>query len=168
MGKIEGLKINESYCDLENGHKAKIAVFIYSGGFDPKPFFKKAIRQYVGDIKNYYLLIDSHMDCPWVRVVVSNIDKFTFTYFDQTNFPNLKISENEYSLDNGEKAKFTIFFHGGTTSLFDSAITKYVGKKGYHEFITEDLWYYRFILSNINDMKQVDFDPDVHNIDIFE
>jgi len=81
MKKIKGLKINESTYNLENGKKGKVAVFIYAGSHDPRPIIDSAIRIYV-DGNNYYEFIDSQLNCPWMKVVFSNLndikqEKFT-------------------------------------------------------------------------------------------
>jgi hypothetical protein len=68
---IKGLRINEAEYDLENGNKGKVAVFLY-GGEDPKPILDYAVRIYV-DGNQHYELIDAQLNCPCVRVVLSNI-----------------------------------------------------------------------------------------------
>lgn len=83
MAKIEGLKINEAETELENGKKGKIAVFLYAGEEDPSPILEYAVKQYVGDYKNYIELIDAQMDCPWVRVVVSDVNDMKPVSFDK-------------------------------------------------------------------------------------
>lgn len=74
MSKIKGLKINEAETYLENGKKGKIAVFLYAGEEDPSAILDYAVKQYVGNYQNYMELIDAQMDCPWVRIVVSDIN----------------------------------------------------------------------------------------------
>lgn len=74
MSRIKGLRINEAETYLENGKKGKIAVFLYAGECDPKPILDYAVKQYVGNYQNYMELIDQQMDCPWMRVVVSDIN----------------------------------------------------------------------------------------------
>ena len=71
--KIEGLTINESEYNLQNGKKGKVAVFIYHGSGEPAKFLKYAIKSYVED-NEYYEFIDSGLSNPWMRVVVSNIN----------------------------------------------------------------------------------------------
>lgn len=73
MNKIPDLTINEALYDLPGGKKGKIAVFIYSGGADPKRILDLAITSYVGD-NGYHELIDANLDNPWMKVVISNIN----------------------------------------------------------------------------------------------
>mgnify|MGYP001501794511 CR=1 FL=1 len=73
--KIKGLTINESTFPLENGGFGKVAVFIYSGDRDPKPILEEAARLYVDDSDiPYSLLIDAHLNCPWMLTLISNIN----------------------------------------------------------------------------------------------
>lgn len=79
---IEGLTINESIHVSDNGSTGKIAVFIYSGDRDPSPILDYAVREYVGDEKNYIELIDAHLNCPWMRSVISNVNEMSQTVYD--------------------------------------------------------------------------------------
>ncbi len=80
--KISGLTINEAKYDLPgNKGKGKIAVFIYSGGADPKKVLDHAVSIYVKD-SGYYELIDAHLDNPWMRVVISDINNMSQKNFD--------------------------------------------------------------------------------------
>lgn len=81
MGNITGLTINEATYDLPDGKKGKIAVFMYSGGADPKIVLDKAVKEYVGE-NGYHELIDSHLDNPWMRVIVSDINGMKQRDFD--------------------------------------------------------------------------------------
>lgn len=79
--KIPGLTINQSEYQLENGGKGKIAVFIYAGSGDPKQMLDYAIHEYVGN-NHYHELMDVHMDNPWMRVVLSDINNMHQELFD--------------------------------------------------------------------------------------
>ena len=73
LGDIENLTINESEYPLANGKMGKIAVFIYMGTRDPHTVLSAAVEDYVGE-HEYYELLESSMDNPWMRVIVSNIN----------------------------------------------------------------------------------------------
>ena len=73
MSIVEGMRINESEYDLANGEKGKIAVFLYNGDQDPKSILDYCVKKYVEN-NNHYELIDAQLNCPWVRVVLSNIN----------------------------------------------------------------------------------------------
>lgn len=79
--KIPGLTINESSYKLENGQDAKLAVFIYTGNADPKPILDYAVKEYVGE-NGYHELIDAHLDNPWTRVILSEINGMNQEEFD--------------------------------------------------------------------------------------
>jgi len=67
------VRINEAEYDLKNGEKGKLAVFLYAGDEDPRPILNNAVRNYVQD-NDYYEFIDANLNCPWVRVVMSDIN----------------------------------------------------------------------------------------------
>ena len=73
MTNIPGLTISEAEYALENG-TGKMAVFIYAGKSDPKKVLDLAILQYVGN-NGHHELIDANLDNPWMRVVLSDINK---------------------------------------------------------------------------------------------
>jgi hypothetical protein len=75
------LTINETFYDLKDGKKGKLAVFIYYGLEDPRVHLDTAISQYVGDGDCYELIVAS-LDNPWVRVIISDIDKINQEVFD--------------------------------------------------------------------------------------
>jgi hypothetical protein len=57
---------------------SKIAIFI--GGLNsdnPKGILDKAVAKYVNE-GSYAEFIDSHLDNPWIRVVITNINELTF------------------------------------------------------------------------------------------
>lgn len=84
MSNISGVKINEAEYDLPTGEKGKLAVFIYSGGADPQKVLDFAVSEYV-EKNGYYELIDAHLDNPWMRVVLSNINSMKQVEFDPSN-----------------------------------------------------------------------------------
>jgi hypothetical protein len=73
MSEIKGLTINEAEFPLENKCKGKIAVFIYIGELDPKTVLDTAVINYVDNCE-YIELIDSKLDNPWMRVIISGIN----------------------------------------------------------------------------------------------
>lgn len=73
MNKYEGVKINQAQYDLANGHKGRVAVILYSGTGDPKPILDAVISNYVEN-EGYHELIDSNLDNPWMRVILSDIN----------------------------------------------------------------------------------------------
>ena len=73
MSIIKDIRINEAEYDLENGEKGKLAVFFYSGNGDPSRVLDYYTKLYA-DGNNYYDLIDAQLDCPWVRVILSDIN----------------------------------------------------------------------------------------------
>jgi hypothetical protein len=81
MNEIPGLKISETEYDLpDNKGKGKLAILMYNGGADPKKVLDYAVNLYVQD-NGYYELIDAHLDNPWMRVLLSDINNL-----DQNNF----------------------------------------------------------------------------------
>ena len=82
MNKIPGLKISEAEYDLpDNKGKGKIAVLMYNGAADPKKVLDFAVREYVQD-NGYHELIDAHLDNPWMRVLLSDINNMSQKDFD--------------------------------------------------------------------------------------
>jgi hypothetical protein len=81
MEKISGLTINEAEYELPEGKKGKIAVFIYSGGADPKKVLDYAVNIYVENA-GFHELIDAHLDNPWMRVILSDINNMNQEDFD--------------------------------------------------------------------------------------
>lgn len=74
MSIVNDIRINEAEYDLENGEKGKLAVFFYSGDKDPRKILDHYTKLYAGD-NHYYDLIDAQLNCPWVRVILSDINK---------------------------------------------------------------------------------------------
>lgn len=53
--------------------KGRIAVFFYTGDGDPESNLDKAVSAYVGQ-NGYHELVDSGLNNPWMRVVISDIN----------------------------------------------------------------------------------------------
>lgn len=84
---------------------------------------------------------------------------------------DISISESEFDLEKGGKGKITVFMYRGSGNPavnLDDAVSSYVGdNNNYWEFIHSSLdnpWD-RIIISNINDMKQYDFNTFIKNRD---
>jgi hypothetical protein len=81
----------------------------------------------------------------------------------------LKINEAEYDLLNKGKGKIAVLMYqgyGDPKKILDYAVSVYVQNEGYHEFIDANLdnpWT-RVIISDINNMKQEDFDEYRHRL----
>jgi hypothetical protein len=82
MKKIPGLKINETEYDLPENKKGTLAVLMYSGGADPKKVLDYAVSVYVQK-EFYHELIDAHLDNPWMRVILSDINGITQEDFNE-------------------------------------------------------------------------------------
>lgn len=78
---MEGLSINETSFPLENGEEGKLAIFLYSGSSDPKPILDWAVNQYAEE-DEYIELMDAHMNNPWMRVVITDVNKMNQVKFD--------------------------------------------------------------------------------------
>jgi hypothetical protein len=81
----------------------------------------------------------------------------------------LKINEAEYELPDKRKGKIAVLMYQGNgdpKKILDHAVRIYVQNDGYHELIDANLdnpWM-RVIISDINNMKQVDFDETKHRL----
>jgi len=76
------IKINESKFPLKDGEgEGVIAVFLYSGESHPVITLDEAIKKYT-DGHNYSEFVDSKMDMPWVRVVITDINNMNQEDFD--------------------------------------------------------------------------------------
>lgn len=73
---MEKVRINHSTFTLKNGGKGAIVVLMYSGSGDPKIALDKAVREIAENI-SYFELIDAHLDNPWTRVLMTNINDMT-------------------------------------------------------------------------------------------
>jgi uncharacterized protein YozE (UPF0346 family) len=93
LEKISGLSINEAEYDLLNNGKGKIAVLIYTGSADPKKILDYAVSVYVEN-EGYHELIDAHLDNPWIRVILSDINNMSQRQFDPNTDRLKKISTN--------------------------------------------------------------------------
>jgi hypothetical protein len=80
MNQIEGLTINESDYRTELG-TGRIAVIMYLGNLDPKAVLDYAVELYTRG-ERYHQLIDAHLDNPWMRVIVSDINAMRQEPFD--------------------------------------------------------------------------------------
>ena len=75
----------------------------------------------------------------------------------------LTINEAEYDLEDGTKGKVAVFIYYGSgdpSRVLDNAIRSYVDGNPYYEFIEANMnnpWM-RVVASNINDMKQENFE----------
>jgi len=78
---IPGLTINYAEYNLENGGKGKIAVFIYVGKSDPKKVLDRAVHEYV-QTNGFNELVDSSLDNPWMRVILSDINNMKQEPYD--------------------------------------------------------------------------------------
>lgn len=78
MGKI---KFQESKIDLNNGREGQIAVFMYAGAGDPVAELDSAVSAYTDHVR-YVELVDSNLDNPWLRVILSGIDQMKQEDFD--------------------------------------------------------------------------------------
>lgn len=93
LEKISGLSINEAEYDLSNNGKGKIAVLIYTGSADPKKVLDYAVSVYVQN-EGYHELIDAHLDNPWMRVILSDINNMSQRQFDPNTDRLKKLSSN--------------------------------------------------------------------------
>jgi len=81
---MEKVRINYSTYTLKDPiKKGAIAVLIYSGSGDPKIALDNAVRDITEDI-GYFELIDAHLDNPWTRVVMTQINDMTQEDLDLT------------------------------------------------------------------------------------
>lgn len=73
---MENIRINYSTFSLKNERKGAIAVLIYSGIGDPKEALDIAVSKITEDT-SFFELIDAHLDNPWTRVLLTNINEMT-------------------------------------------------------------------------------------------
>jgi hypothetical protein len=81
----------------------------------------------------------------------------------------LTISESEYKLEKNGKGKIAVFMYvggGDPRAILDYAIKNYVDNIGHYELMDASLGnpWMRVILSNINDIKQEEFDTSKHKL----
>jgi len=77
--------------------------------------------------------------------------------------------ESIINLTHGRKGKVAMFMFAGDedpVAKLDWAVSEYVGHEGYMEFIdiNMDNPWTRVVISGINDMEQVEFDPSKHKL----
>ena len=80
---MEKVEIYQQQILGENG-KVKGKMAILRGGLDsenPIAFMDNAVSKYVGN-KPYNEFIEIHLDNPWVRVIISEIDELHFVPFE--------------------------------------------------------------------------------------
>lgn len=77
------IRINEADFPLKDGGTGRIAIFIYAGDEDPGPILEGAINKYTEGNTSFITLVDAGMNCPWVRVVVSDIDRMEETTLEE-------------------------------------------------------------------------------------
>ena len=82
---------------------------------------------------------------------------------------DIKLQESEFELADGGKGKIAMFMYtgkGDPVLALDEAVRLYVGLKGHMEFIdiNMDNPWTRVIVSGVNKMKQMDFNPQVHSL----
>jgi hypothetical protein len=83
MKKFKGVRIAEAQYELPNEKKSKIGVLMYHGDGDPKSILKSAVSIYVQNSDCYREFIDSQLNCPWLRVVLSDINNMKQEDFDE-------------------------------------------------------------------------------------
>jgi len=81
----------------------------------------------------------------------------------------VKIQESTTELTRNRKGKIAVLIYVGDDdpiAKLDWAVREYVGNEGRSEFIdiNMDNPWVRVVLSDINDMNQVDFDPLIHKL----
>ena len=82
MKKIPGVRISEAEYGLPDGNNGKVAVLMYHGNGDPKKILDYAVGVYVQK-NGYHELIDAHLDNPWLRVLLSDINSMNQKDFDE-------------------------------------------------------------------------------------
>ena len=83
----------------------------------------------------------------------------------------VKIQESTIQLESGGKGKLAIFLYSGEGDpviALDEAVKKYVGHEPASQFIdiNSDNPWVTLVISEINEMVQVDFDPSKHHLAI--
>lgn len=91
---MEDIKINYSTFPLKGTtQKGVIAVLMYSGSGDPKIALDDAVFKITEDI-GYFELIDAHLNNPWTRVLVTNINDLTQDTLDLTEHKLKNLANN--------------------------------------------------------------------------
>jgi len=81
--KFNDVFICETALPGKNGQSRKLAVF--SGGFNksnPSDYMDSVVREYVGN-SPHNVFVESHLDIPWVRVVIEDINGLDFVEYDK-------------------------------------------------------------------------------------
>jgi hypothetical protein len=89
---MDKVRINYSKFDMKNGGKGVIAVLMYSGSGDPKIALDNAVLKLTDGI-GYFELIDAHLDNPWTRVLLTDINDMVQEDLDPAKH-NLKTLKN--------------------------------------------------------------------------
>jgi hypothetical protein len=89
IDKTGTVRINHSTFSLKKGGEGAIVVLMYSGKGDPKIALDNAVLEITEGI-DYFELIDAHLDNPWTRVVMTNINDMTQ---DVLNLKEHKLTE---------------------------------------------------------------------------
>lgn len=71
---MEKVRINYSKFDLKDGGKGIIAVLMYLGSGDPKIALDNAVSSIIVDGIGFFELIDAHLNNPWTRVIITDIN----------------------------------------------------------------------------------------------
>jgi len=79
------------------------------------------------------------------------------------------IQESTIDLTFGRKGKIAVFMYVGEddpVAILDNAVSQYVGHEGYSEFIdiNMDNPWVRVVMSGVNEMNQVPFNPAIHKL----
>ncbi len=86
---------------------------------------------------------------------------------------DIKINLSEFKLNNEKKGILAVLMYcgkGDPKIALDNAVSSFVKNKGYFELIDANLdnpWT-RVVITNINDMKQDEFEPTQHNLEILQ
>lgn len=81
----------------------------------------------------------------------------------------VKIQESSLDLTRGRKGQVAVLMYSGEgdpVAKLDWAVSEYVGHVEHNQFIdiSMDNPWIRVIISGINEMNQVDFDPEKHKL----
>lgn len=78
---MNNIEIHESEIQKEDGGKAKLAILRTSSG-SPNPIdeLDTAVHYYVQNT-GYHQFIEIHLDNPWIRVILSDINELHFDNF---------------------------------------------------------------------------------------
>lgn len=92
---MEKVRINYSRFNLKEGRGyGAIAVLMYSGDGDPKVALDNAVRKITEGI-GYFELIDAHLDNPWTRVIMTDINDMTQVDLNPVEHSLIRIKNGE-------------------------------------------------------------------------